>query len=241
MKKLQLISILFFAPLILLGQKKEVKIKFHHGAYYDVFVIEDGKETNLTDFDQWTVVEDLEISKDKKYFFFRHKPAKAKAYKLTVYDLENVSEMGEIVPGYGGTFGWNELNQIIHWWGCGTNCSNLRVYDPFLEEQFFALSSGGFMFSPNKNFVFQFNMYSSRFWLFDLNTIEDETIKVFSEKEGFNKTGDQINFDLWSLKFSDSNKFQFFAPEDSGSSEMLDYDISKLKFSKVKYMELGEF
>ena len=47
-----IIAILCLSPLV--AEDLEIKRKFHHREYYDIFVIKDGKEKNLTNYNKWT-------------------------------------------------------------------------------------------------------------------------------------------------------------------------------------------
>lgn len=215
------------------SQDNQVKIELHKGAYYDIFVFQDDKKINLTNFEQWVEIKDLKISQDGKFFFFRHKSPKQKAYQLSVYDFENLYKHGSIIPGFGGSFEWNNLNQIIHSWGCGTNCSYIRVYDVSLKELFITLSSGGFKQSPKGDFVIQFNMFGNQFWIYDLKTIEKESIKVFFEEEK--------EYNLWSLKFNSNSNFQILPPQKDKSIKPLKYKMKELKFERKTFKELDDF
>jgi hypothetical protein len=243
MNKMFDIVIILFAILSISctrSQSKEVKIKFHDQVYYDVFVFQDGSETNLTNFNSWENVTGLTISPDSNYFFFRHKPDKGEAYQLCLYNLKTLKKINEITPGFGGSFDWNELNQIIHWWGCGTGCSNINIYDLKLNKLFFSLSSGGFELNPKKDILIQFNMTGTKFWLFDLR-INDKGLQGFTDTAHYINTEEKIKFDLWSLKFIDDYSFQIYPPAEAGSSEVLNYNIENLNLIPLKPEDTNEF
>jgi len=176
---------------------RSVKIKLHRGALYDVFsYLENGDSVNLTQFKEpWVDITNLTLSPDSSLFFFRYKKL-GKAYRLALYDFQTFEKLDVIVPGFGGSFEWNSNNQIIHRWGCGTNCANLRVYNSALKEIFFTLSSGGFELSPDKTLVSQFSMHFDRIWIFDLNTLNRHSIPM-----GYTQSIDHpIDWDYFSFR-----------------------------------------
>jgi protease II len=163
---------LIFVNGLCLGQVT-VHQSWHRQIYHDVFIIKDGDTVNLTKFDSWQEIVGFALSPDSNYCFVRHKPnTKNTSYRLTLYNARTKRLVKEIIPGYGGIFLWNNNHQIIHYWGCGTNCSNLRVYDLNLKEIFFAPSTGGFKLSPEKNFVVQLSMTGKKIWVFDLISLK---------------------------------------------------------------------
>ncbi len=165
-KLLQLIALL--TSFLLHSQTKKAAIKFHDKVFYDVFVYTNSDTINITKFKPWVEIKDLQISSNNNYVFFRYKP-KGKAYKLVCYELNTLNKIAEITPGYGGTFKWNKQNQILHTWGCGTNCANLRVYNTQLEDVFYSFSTGGFKFSPDKTKVAQLNLTQNQVWVVNLS------------------------------------------------------------------------
>ena len=223
------------------AQNKDVRIELHNRALYDVYVTKNGKDYNLTNFAQWENIEDLKISFDKKYFFFRHKPAKGKSYRLALYNFKNLNKFVEMTPGFGGVFEWNGLNQIIHTWGCGTNCTNLRIYDINLKKIFFSLSSGGFKLSPKKDIVIQYSMRGNKFWLFDLRTLKNGILKGFAGTIGSTSIGNKLKYDLWSLEFHKDYSFRISPPRDSVYANTLDYEIDKIKLVNLKPKDTKEF
>src|ERR1043165_170273 len=74
----------------------------YKGSYYDVIVTKNGKEYNLTRFQPWEEVNEVEISPDSNYIFVRHKAQHGKAYKLDMYDLRTLKLIRRITPGAGG-------------------------------------------------------------------------------------------------------------------------------------------
>lgn len=226
-----------FLPLICLllvhvasiARTKNLEVKFHGRAYYDVFAYQDnGDSINLTKFDSWISIKDLKISPDSSYFFFRYKE-EGKAYRLVTYHFDSLYILKEIVPGYGGSFDWNEKNQILHSWGCGTNCANLRVYNKELNEIFFTLSSGGFEFSPNKTKVAQLNMQYDQIWIFDLKTLDENHIP-----HGYTQKLDlEINWDIYRFE---TNELIIFNKQPKNNLNLL-----KINWVKLNPETIGQF
>ena len=175
-----------------------------------------------------------------RYFFFRHKSPKDKAFRLSLYSVANFRKLATITPGFGGNFEWNDLNQIIHGWGCGTNCSNLRVYNLKLNELFYTLSSGGFILSPKKDIVIQIDMFGNRFWIYDLKTIDKNGVRGVSEIIEPDSTRFIDSYDIWSLTFKDDYKFEIY-PKNSSSLKKLTYNIETLNFSIIDPDNIGEY
>lgn len=242
MKHILLLVIGLIGLQVSMAQKHEIYIEFHDGAYYDIYAKVNGKEVNVTHFKAWEEVKTLEISPDGKYFFFRHKADKGGAYRLTLYNLETLTQMAEIVPGFGGDFEWNHLNQILHGWGCGTNCANFRVYDLKLKEVFFTLSSGGFEMNPKKDILIQMGMLGREFWIYDLRTIP-----TWGEALGYNDTVamipklDSIRYNIWSIYFTNDYTFEVYPPEEYGKRRPLIYRIEELDFKVLLPEDTKQF
>jgi len=212
-----------------LGQVTVQRI-WHHQVYNDIFVIEDSDTVNLTKFNSWQEIVDFAISPDNKYCFVRHKPnTKNTSYRLALYNIKTKKLVKEIVPGYGGIFEWNKHHQIIHSWGCGTNCANLRVYDLQLKEIFFTLSSGGFKFSPEKNFVVQFNMQGTKFWVFDLSSLKKSTKPLTFLSE--------IDFEYEWQDFQFKNEFELIL----FNRPLKNINLKNVKWSEINPKDIGEF
>lgn len=192
--------ILFFLTLFnSVKAGKDAKVILHDGAYYDaIWVSDEGDTVYLTNFGPYVNVNTLTISPDSNFFFFRYKE-KGESYRLVVHDFNTGKKIAETIPGFGGVFEWNPANNIVHHWGCGTNCSNLQVYDINLKVVFFTLSSGGFEFSADNTFVAQRSMAGDRIWVFDLTKIGGQ-----GETVGFvHKIDFELNWDIYGFKGND--------------------------------------
>jgi hypothetical protein len=182
--KALLLTILLLTQLLYCHCNAQVRVinKDHHQVYDDIFVIKEKDTINLTKFKAWESIVGYEVSPDGNYCFVRHKPNKKNtSYRLTLYNLKTLHKIKEIIPGFGGDFEWTMNSQIIHRWGCGTNCANVELYDLQLKEIFYTLSSGGFKYSPLKSFLVQFSMNGDSIWVYDLRSLKRNSIpKTFT-------------------------------------------------------------
>jgi len=202
--------------------------------YYDVFVTRSAKPVNLTKFGPWEEIIDFAVSPDSNYCFVRHKPNKTKtAYRLTLYDLRTFRKIKEIIPGYGGSFEWNNNLQILHSWGCGTNCANLRVYNLQLKEIFFTLSSGGFKYSPQKNFAVQFSMQGDKIWVFDLRSLKSNSLpKTYAATI-------ETGYDWDDFQFPD--EYNIIISKEGALKPSLNINLNEVAWKRVNPGETGAF
>jgi len=235
MKKLLLLLHIFIglSP-SLHAQVNMLEIKMHKGAYYDVFAnTVEGETINITKFEPWVELRDLKVSPDSTYFFYRYKK-EGEAYRLVVHKLVTLEKVAEIVPGYGGLFEWNQSNFIVHRWGCGSNCSNLRVYNHELVEEFFSLSGGGFIFLDQYNYVIQFSYYHDQFWLMELFDFQSKKVHCY-ESEVLNK---DMEYAYDSFKLSAKERKLSYSLSQRISTEI---SLDSIPFRWVNPKEFGEF
>ena len=62
-----------------------------------------------------------------------HKKNNAIAFEISVFDVMTKSLKVSIFPGYGGILNWTANNNILHEWGCGSECVNFKIYDSNLN------------------------------------------------------------------------------------------------------------
>lgn len=62
--------------------------------------IYDENNNQITNFENWEYIKDFYISPDNKKMLVYHKPDKAKAYLMTLYDLEPIQIIAECEPGW---------------------------------------------------------------------------------------------------------------------------------------------
>ncbi len=72
--------------------------------------------------------------------------------KLAIYDLAARRRTARFAPGFGGDIHFTPGGNLVHDWGCGTNCANFRVYDPAGRTVLEAVSSW-VEISPTHRFV----------------------------------------------------------------------------------------
>lgn len=220
---------LLILPVSVFSQIKKLEIRMHKSAYYDVFAYSNNNDTiNVTQFDPWVELRDLKVSPDSSYFFYRYK-TNGKAYRLVTVELKSLKKVSEIIPGYGGDFEWNVKNQILHSWGCGTNCANFRVYNSNLEEIFFTLSTGGFIYSPDKTRVAQLSMQFDQVWIFDLNTLNENKIPFGYTQ----KIKHDINWDYYKFKTNDVIVID--------SKPFHNINLLNIQWTKLNPETIGEF
>lgn len=49
--------------------------------------------------------------------------------KLKIFRLTDGALLADFAPGYGGDLRWTLGDKVLHSWGSGTGCQNIRVYD----------------------------------------------------------------------------------------------------------------
>lgn len=216
---------------VLYGQSQKYLIQKQNGVD-NVFVKSGSERVQLTHFKDWHFIEDVQLSSDAQFLFIRHKAGNQRAYRLRTYNLNEHKLIAEIIPGFGGSFQWNNNHQIIHYWGCGTNCANLSVYDKHLVEVFSTLSSGGYAFNPLKDIIIQFSMNGGQFALYDLNSLKDKNLKGFTytisrspEREWTHR--------IWSLEFTDDYIFRIQPTAYANSIEPLIFDLKIMQLTPI--------
>lgn len=232
-----IIGIVLLFPLCSLAQvKAEERFNYkrgsYKGCYYDVVVSKNGKQHNITMFRPWEEIEKVLLSPDDHYMMVRHKPQLGRSYLLSVYDLKTLRLIKRIAPGYGGGLNWNNRHQIIHQWGCGTNCGNFRIYDLQLNELFFTFSTGGFLLSPEKNFLIQYSMIGNRICVYNLKQL----------KRGFKPLVYECDFDrdsTYDAKFISDNRIELLPNDTRLQNKYI--DLGKVKWKRMAKKDVGEY
>ncbi len=96
MKKVFLIFILLFIYSFAFSQEPKYRID---GKSYSQQIY-DENNNQITNFKNWEYIKDFYISPDNKKMLVYHKPDKAKAYLMTLYDLESIKIIAECEPGW---------------------------------------------------------------------------------------------------------------------------------------------
>ena len=244
MKRLLVILFLLLGQGNLFAQLQvDVKFNYHRGSYkgsyYDVIVTQNGKTYNLTFFKPWEEITNVLLSPDNNYLLVRHRPQHGRYYLWSLYDLRTRRLIKRIPPNAGGDIAWNKNMQIIHRWGCGTNCAPLAVYDNKLKKIFYTLSSGGYATSPDGNYIVQFAMHEDEMWVYDL-----ASLKTGKYPKTYHALVD-TSYAIWNLNsdehaaFISNNKFRMV--KRSGSRQPLVIDLTKVKWKRTDPRTIGEF
>lgn len=95
-KALFVVVILLFS--VSSGFSQEPKYRIDGKSYSKQ--IYDENNNQITNFKNWEYIKDFYISPDNKKMLVYHKPDKAKAYLMTLYDLESIKIIAECEPGW---------------------------------------------------------------------------------------------------------------------------------------------
>lgn len=94
----------------------------------EVRVVEGARSRTLERFATPQQVQAAEISPDHRRAFVWHHGDRPPLH-LSIYDLERTAKLVEFSPGFGGELHFTPRSNIIHTWGCGSNCHSFAVYD----------------------------------------------------------------------------------------------------------------
>lgn len=95
-KALFVFAILLFSVSSVFAQESKYRID---GKSYSKQIY-DENNNQITNFKNWELIQDFYISPDNKKMLVYHKPDKAKAYLMTLYDLEPIQIIAECEPGW---------------------------------------------------------------------------------------------------------------------------------------------
>lgn len=95
-KALFVFAILLFSVSSVFAQESKYRID---GKSYSKQIY-DENNNQITNFENWEYIKDFYISPDNKKMLVYHKPDKAKAYLMTLYDLEPIQIIAECEPGW---------------------------------------------------------------------------------------------------------------------------------------------
>jgi hypothetical protein len=96
MKKVILIFSLLFTVSFTFSQESKYRID---GKSYSKQIY-DENNNQITNFKNWELIQDFYISPDNKKMLVYHRPDKAKAFLMTLYDLESKKIIAECEPGW---------------------------------------------------------------------------------------------------------------------------------------------
>lgn len=206
MKKLLLLFTLLFS--ISSAFAKESKYRIDGNSYNKQ--IYDDSNNQITNFANWERIDGLYVSPDNTKMLVWHRPDKAKAYLITLYNLQTNSIIAECEPGM-ACFGviWTN-NYLIYKWattGGGTrfeyrNYNTLAVektiqaYFPFEDEQDNILIGASFYYCENDIVFYDFS-----------NGTQLKTINLIKELEqkGIYTSGTSVT----DIKTTGTKKYKF--------------------------------
>lgn len=96
MKKVVLIFSLLIINSLIFSQESKYRID---GKSYSKQIY-DENNNRITNFKNWELVQDFYISPDNKKMLVYHRPNKAKAFLMTLYDLKTNKIIAECEPGW---------------------------------------------------------------------------------------------------------------------------------------------
>lgn len=105
-----------------------VELVKHLWAVGEVRVVEGTRSRTLERFATPHQVQAAEISPDHRRAFVWHHGDRPPLH-LSIYDLERTAKLVEFSPGFGGELHFTPRSNIVHTWGCGSNCHSFAVYD----------------------------------------------------------------------------------------------------------------
>jgi len=73
-------------------------------------------------------VQAAEVSPDEALAFVWHQGERP-SLRLSIYDLRAQTRLVEFTPGFGGELHFTPRGNLIHTWGCGSNCHSFATYD----------------------------------------------------------------------------------------------------------------
>lgn len=141
MKKIVLLFVCFLLPTIVYSTETAT-IRSSRGDFFisgkqsnrQVFVKQDGTTRQITNFGPWENIDEILLSKDESLLLINHRPNRARAYQLSVYDAKSLAHLKSITPGFGGSLFWTKNNRILLRFGCGSPCTVFQLYDSNLQK-----------------------------------------------------------------------------------------------------------
>lgn len=117
----------------------------------EVRLVEGGRERPLERYREPISVVATEISPDGRWAFVWHSPARP-PLQLAIYDLRTMRRTARFAPGFGGEMHFTPGGNLVHRWGCGTNCAQLAVYDVH-GKTLLSTGGSGVEVSPTQRFA----------------------------------------------------------------------------------------
>lgn len=137
----------------------------------EVRIVHAGRSRTLERFSTPHDVKAAEISPNQKLAFVWHSGERP-PLRLSIYDLERETRLVEFSPGFGGELHFTPRGNIVHTWGCGSNCHSFKVYDARGREIVGAVTAG-LELSPDRTSLLTFPSFigaGEPLGLYDLET-----------------------------------------------------------------------
>jgi hypothetical protein len=94
----------------------------------EVHLVEGHRDRLLERYREPISVESTEVSLDGRLAFVWYREARL-PLQIAIYDLRSMKRTARFSPGFGGELHFTPGGNIVHRWGCGSNCAELSVYD----------------------------------------------------------------------------------------------------------------
>ena len=99
----------------------------HDGKLPVIRVVRDGKQVFEYRFETEQHIYASKVSPSGYYLLIWHMDYPP--IRLKIFRIDDGKMLADFVPGFGGQLQWTFGDKILHYWGCGTNCQSLAVYD----------------------------------------------------------------------------------------------------------------
>jgi hypothetical protein len=143
---------------------------------------------DLTSFGRVQEIHEAEVSPDGRWLLVWHHELPPR--KLTVYVLPDKTVAADFAPGYGGSLGWTAANEILHYWGCGTECTSYALYRHDGEQVLGGVATAMDL-SPGGDLLVEFPVSSSISQAFTVRDLASHDV-VFSRRG--------VDYGLWVKK-----------------------------------------
>ncbi len=206
MKKVFLMFFLFFSVSFVFSETSKYRID---GKSYNKQIYDD-KNNQITNFKNWERIDGLYISPDNTKMIVYHRPDKARAYLISLYDLNSKTIIAECEPGW-ACFGirWTK-EYIIYIWattGGGTrfeyrNYNTLAVektinaYFPFEDLEDNILIGASFFYCDKNIFFYDFS---------NGNIVKTIDLAAVLEQKGIYTSGISVT----DIKKIETKKYEF--------------------------------
>jgi hypothetical protein len=116
----------------------------------NIVVWKDDKWVNLTNFSHPHHIYAYEKSHDQKYIFVWHEDYPPRV--LSIFDLQEMKLVKNLFLGFGGDVKWNQENNIVHVYRCGSGCMAAKMLN--LEgDTLFEIGNSPIIVSPTGRYL----------------------------------------------------------------------------------------